>query len=56
VQLPGEFFNGGDDTGRRAVDGIADYGVAAIAHSVEDAPSGASGESVEIARRSLRVR
>ena len=56
MQLPGEFFNGGNDTRSRAIDGIADYGVAAIAHRIEDAPSGTSGESVEIARGSFGVR
>jgi hypothetical protein len=53
MQLPGEIFNGGNDARRRAIDGIADYGVAAIAHGFEDAPSGTSGESVEIARGSF---
>ena len=50
MQLPGEIFDGGNDARRGAIDGIADYGEAAVAHGVEAAPAGALGERIEIVR------
>lgn len=44
VQLPREFFDGGDDARRGAVDGVADYCVTAITDGVDNLPTRKRGE------------
>ena len=46
VQLPGQIFDSGDKAGSGTVDGVADRGVTAIAHSVQESPAGKARQSI----------
>jgi len=44
MQLAREIFDGGDNAGRRAIHGVADYGVTAIANGMNNLPTRECGE------------
>ena len=56
MQLTREILDGGNDSRRGPIYGVADDGKAAVAHGVETAPPGALGEYVEIILRAIGMR
>ncbi len=56
MKLPSEVFDSGDEAWGGTIDGIADRGVATIAHRIEQTPAGKIGKSFGTMRRCAEMR
>ena len=56
MQLPRKFFDGGNDSWRRPIDGIADHCKMMIAHGIQKPPAGTCSQRIEITLGGVRVR
>ena len=55
MKLLGQVFNRGDDAGCGAIHRIADQGVTAVTHGIQNAPSWEAREGIEVGRCGLRM-
>ena len=55
MQLPGKFFDSGNDSRRGSINSIANHRKMAIAHGIEKPPAGARSQRIEITRGGFRM-